>query len=80
MDKVRKQPRTGTLRHKWDIVWCDELDECIEKCKICGMKKRNKIFFKKGTLIRDHALKQVFVDNAWTKQTIEHICQDQSTK
>ena len=52
--------------HKWEPRWDDESDSCIEFCRICHTKRRNKVLYFKGAMKRSGTITEYFVDNQWS--------------
>lgn len=51
--------------HKWTIAWDKDSDSAIHKCEKCGIKKRKRFLFARGTLMRKGAMDEYLVDGKW---------------
>jgi len=51
--------------HKWEIGWDDASDSCIDVCKNCRTKRRNKVLYFKGTMRKSGTITEYFVNGVW---------------
>ena len=61
------------MSHKWEVKWDDTEDACINICKVCGVKKRKRIYYFQGTLKRSNTTTEYLVDGKW-EEFAKPIC------
>lgn len=55
--------------HRWEPGWSDISNEAVDKCMRCGLMKRTKSLFNKGTLRKYKIVTEYWKDGNWCMYT-----------
>ena len=69
--------KTST-RHKWSPAWDEEENACIDKCTVCGLKRRKRICYLKGEMMSRGTVTEIMDGKTWRPQTETDICTKKS--
>lgn len=53
------------MKHKWEIVWDDKENDCIDHCVNCGIKRRQSYLPCSNSAVRGPKTWEMLIDGKW---------------
>lgn len=58
----------GNKQHMWEPGWSEVDDEPVDKCINCGLMRRGRQLYVRGTLMKAAKTMEYYIDGKWIQE------------